>query len=350
MKMRISSQVTCTTGAASARSELFRRPMAKRRTTTPSSSVPAPAEAVAVQLIANGSASVAPQRGSCEPSTAALGCVGNRNLCTFSYPLVHRFRRLHVVFHSMRHCIFCGDRANSYEHVWPKWILEFGSTEAGIAGDPVAWIPGPNASLRTKRVCRHRCNNGWMSRLEDNARSVLLPLMRDLALELDPEQQSIIARWTIKTVMVVECLNPKDIPPFYTADERRALMDKLTIPSGTILWAGRYTGRLSPTTAGIELGNVGEKDSPPTGVYFTLTAGRLALQIITLRPEDYRPIRIRVNPGDWVPASLLQVWPPQRVVRWPPRLSFGDRGRPSLRALVERFWTDNPSHPLWRLV
>ncbi len=58
-------------------------------------------------------------------------------------------------------------------------------------------------SFRLKRICKG-CNNGWMSRLEEQAKSVILPLMkteRKLG-SLDEEECRILARWAGKTALI----------------------------------------------------------------------------------------------------------------------------------------------------
>jgi hypothetical protein len=86
-------------------------------------------------------------------------------------------------------CIFCRQKVTSVEHAWPQWLLKsvggFDSqseTEAqfGAESEEVRWI-GPEVTV--KCVCK-KCNNGWMSKLEVEAKPVLASLINDLALPL----------------------------------------------------------------------------------------------------------------------------------------------------------------------
>jgi hypothetical protein len=249
--------------------------------------------------------------------------------------------------------MFCGGVVNSREDAWPKWILEINNKEHPIGGYrggvTPTFIHGPNATLKVRHVCKFKCNNGWMSVLENNAKAVFTPLIVDVPTDLNPVRQAITAVWTVKTAMVFEFLTPKGTPHFYTDNERKALMEKRAIPDDTIVWIGRYDGLYSPTTAGVEIGDTKNPKGAAVGLYKTITIGRLALQVLTLRREDDRPIRLRTNPGAWS-ASLFQIWPTMSSVHWPPPLSFSDHGNRTLRSLYERFWVGAPDHPIWRSI
>lgn len=111
-------------------------------------------------------------------------------------------------------CLSCGETAAppSAEHVFSKWLLEhlqairtpithFRYSLEGISQ------PHMNQmllnSFRLRRICEP-CNNGWMSRLEDHAKPIVIGLMsRTLSLDsLDVEQRRILARWAGKTAVV----------------------------------------------------------------------------------------------------------------------------------------------------
>src|ERR1043166_1487280 len=87
-------------------------------------------------------------------------------------------------------CIFCGQAPTTKEDVWPTWLKsylprdlphyfasisiinpfgEITSTRKKWQGDP--------RSRRAKCVCA-RCNNGWMSRLQERAKPLVLALVR----------------------------------------------------------------------------------------------------------------------------------------------------------------------------
>jgi len=54
------------------------------------------------------------------------------------------------------------------------------------------------------RVC-DVCQNGWMQRLDDDVMPFLEPMISGQPITLGHEQQWLLARWSAKTAMVLEC-------------------------------------------------------------------------------------------------------------------------------------------------
>ena len=95
------------------------------------------------------------------------------------------------------------------EHVFPRWLLaelgaedeEFHPTHRDFLGRPISGRgPIPARAFVAGEVCSE-CNSGWMSQLENLARVVLFPSGgRDV---LDAQGQHTLARWLIKTAVVL---------------------------------------------------------------------------------------------------------------------------------------------------
>jgi hypothetical protein len=108
-----------------------------------------------------------------------------------------------------KQCVFCGDKAGSREHVLPAWLarevskefVEAGGTRGLISKGRMVLIPGRFATATVKCVCRN-CNNGWMSRLEAQVKPFLLDLMRGNRVTLAPVEQTALAAWSMKTMMM----------------------------------------------------------------------------------------------------------------------------------------------------
>ncbi len=245
----------------------------------------------------------------------------------------------------MRACIFCGGRANSLEHVWPDWLLKQlrDAPILGASGDRRVVIQGPNASAKVRHVCS-TCNNGWMSRLESTAKQVILPLVQGKPAMLNERQQTLLSQWMTKTVMVSELLDASH-QRFFSSQDCKAIMDRLALPPNTSAWLGHYIGRRSLFVGGVELGP--ENKEPAGGIVYTLTFGRLAMQVISVRnTKDQRPVRVRVNAGHWA-ASLIEIWPTGRnLLSWPPLEAFTDAGVLTLRMLLDRFNTSKLVPPI----
>jgi hypothetical protein len=110
-------------------------------------------------------------------------------------------------------CLACGTTSSpaSREHVFSKWLLaEFGPNismalfkrlDDGAREQRRAEIRLD--SFKLKRICEC-CNNGWMSKLEESAKPLVLGLIRgvrELGLLSDDERR-ILARWAGKTAIV----------------------------------------------------------------------------------------------------------------------------------------------------
>ena len=111
-------------------------------------------------------------------------------------------------------CIFCGGRGLTKEHVWPKWLRgvldpsittprHFYSTSGFGRRRTFTHRAGTIESRRLRIVCERR-NTGWMSRLQNNARSRLLPLIRGQHISLTEANYKIVAAWSMMFTMVIE--------------------------------------------------------------------------------------------------------------------------------------------------
>jgi hypothetical protein len=121
-------------------------------------------------------------------------------------------------------CLSCGDTENpeSGEHVFSKWLLEhLKAVRKPIEHFRYSLDGGKSPhlaqmslnSFRLKRICQP-CNNGWMSRLENQAKPIVIGLMSGtLNLEsLDDEQRRILARWAGKTALVESYAVGAEVP------------------------------------------------------------------------------------------------------------------------------------------
>lgn len=128
-------------------------------------------------------------------------------------------------------CWFCGrpfdaseGRRRTKEHIFPQWILrELGvrkhpftlTWNAPVTRERISERNLVNDALVCGRVCSD-CNNGWMSRLEDEAHDDLLALVHGTKEphDLDDGARNALARWAAKTAFAAQAvvLGPKLIP------------------------------------------------------------------------------------------------------------------------------------------
>src|SRR5437667_535049 len=124
-----------------------------------------------------------------------------------------------------RHCIFCGRKGVSNEHIIAKRFRKLfvvpgdgipllrGTGDAGVVG---MW-QGPIFDAQVKRVCRDHCNNGWMRAMDDQVEAPLSRMMTGQRCELTEEEQNAIAAWSVRIAMLYQY---RRIPPLPVAAER----------------------------------------------------------------------------------------------------------------------------------
>ena len=68
---------------------------------------------------------------------------------------------------------------------------------------------------------------------------------RGVKVLLDPDRQTALIRWMVKTAMVYEFTGATAEPKYFTTDERKAFKESYTLPANMWIWLGRYDGVLS---------------------------------------------------------------------------------------------------------
>ena len=225
-----------------------------------------------------------------------------------------------------RTCLFCADSANSREHVWPDWLVQSMKHRR-----PLRQTLGNKSAVeftgdfKIRCVCE-ACNNGWMSDLEAKTKPLLGSLAADVSVQMDAQQQSSLAIWAVKTSMVIEAVKPQIAHRFYKPDVRKTFRESRSRPYTTRMWIGRYNDSgLFAAASEIEY-NLTPLASPGFGSVTTMIAGHLVLQVLSLNfPSEVHntDIRIQQRAGNW-DHLVLPLWPYEKSLLWPPRLSFGN--------------------------
>lgn len=247
----------------------------------------------------------------------------------------------------MRPCIFCPNPANSKEDLFSRWILARVKTREVLSrriGDGEANLT-EDQEVRIPCVC-NTCNNGWMSRLENKCIPIIGNLLEDISITLDSDYQKLLAAWAVKGAMIIDAEGSK--PRFFRNDEREEFKKIRTIPNGTGIWIGRFTGR------SLSAINGGSSIATETGALvakfhvFTVLVGHLAMQVLSVHEQPDQSIKtINLAPidGRWE-ELLIQIWPKhQKRVTWAPPLSFSHCGHFPYGSLVYR-WTRKQGHSL----
>jgi hypothetical protein len=242
----------------------------------------------------------------------------------------------------LRDCVFCGDRANTREDVWPEWIMQRLDSPRptaffGFAGKQDRYWSGNKLRLKARFVCKG-CNSGWMSQLESANIPLIGSLMHGITTPLDSVQQWTISLWAVKTSMVMEYSSHRNI--FFTPQERSALRETSTLPPFTGVWLGRYSGQYQIGHFGVEVWD-GVPENPKTihGYVNTIVVGRLAIQAITFHvPPEKSNLTLKLpHRGIWA-GRLEQILPRERpIVSWPPNIFISNVAPFSLDEFIHRW-------------
>lgn len=147
-------------------------------------------------------------------------------------------------------CTFCGesDSKPSKEHVLPKWIArefpDVGTTWKIINRKTEYPLKqGKYINITTRHPCQ-RCNNGWMSELENEAKPILTPLLHGKPSTLTFREQQVIGIWYVKTAMMYDLHSGEDgsRSRYFQDHEHRRLMSSLSFEPSYFIYIGKYDG------------------------------------------------------------------------------------------------------------
>lgn len=226
-----------------------------------------------------------------------------------------------------RNCIFCGARADDREHLLPEWLQKIlPSEEAGIytrqiAGEePKSWRRRPFTE-KAKFVCKG-CNQGWMSELEGEAKTVLTAaITRQGPCHFDLVAQWTIARWAVKTCYVMQMQGPAQL----TAEIHPILLNLNFMPPPRVtVWIGSHHRAVQDPTNSVYLQKPlwlrpenSDRSALEFGYMSFLAIGGVSFLLVEHRLKSY----VECVLGEDHPSSDLftKIWPRTRkVASWPP--------------------------------
>jgi hypothetical protein len=252
-----------------------------------------------------------------------------------------------MVAPSRKTCIFCGSTEMSAEHLYPDWLRQLypvskksrHSTLNVSIRDETSATPGVSKSQRShprainqikaKVVCR-KCNTGWMSRLESDAKPILKSLIAGERTILTAREHKVLACWAAKTVAVASGASFEIATEHLALPniERRRIMRRALSKKWDIRVAFRQIH-------GVELGAVlhnGHIGSPKdkssnTAVYNTTNSLIVLgpLVIFTL----FSRLDFEAHEGTPVLEPFIRLLPYRGVAEWPPKIVI-DEGRMKL--------------------
>ena len=166
-------------------------------------------------------------------------------------------------------------------------------------------------------VCRH-CNNNWMSRIENEARPLVEPMIRRTRTGIPVRDQVKIARWMALKTLVADLIDHGY--PTFEADDYQAFYKDPNPPEQFNAALGRLTPGGSTTSTALQplltartLNGVPAET--PLALNFGLSFGPVYFQTLypSIRAQRYpRPREDRPNPW-WT-----RIWPQRGEANWPP--------------------------------
>ncbi len=228
-------------------------------------------------------------------------------------------------------CVFCGDDSTSLtnEHFPPAWVSAVLPTEPthmhyrmGTEGDapPDVWMTKAYDS-KVKVVCR-RCNNTWMSRIEDRAKSVLPTYLLGHVRYMRPTAQRTVATWSLKSAMMVEQVtHPRGgvIPAAHYAEfyERKQPPDGGVVVLVARRWIPPDDG--DPWTAmRTHVQDVGREIQAPNVVRAVRAGSRFYRIIVALAGFVFQVVGhdMPLNLDIRVPPGFEPIWPLRQGFIW----------------------------------
>lgn len=114
-------------------------------------------------------------------------------------------------------CLFCGGGPLTREHIFPNWLSTFFKSEINVNDFSTEVLSPSNELLHEwskndiddtiKMICK-KCNNGWMSLLENEVKSYLTHMIRgNWPISLDKIKCENLSLWVYKTALILDKCN-----------------------------------------------------------------------------------------------------------------------------------------------
>jgi hypothetical protein len=226
-----------------------------------------------------------------------------------------------------RRCVFCGSGKMTREHIYPAWVgaLIRAHVGSGIWSSPEYGWRTEDLDVVAKHVCK-KCNDTWMSQLEDRAKPILTPMIIGTPLVLRSEHQAAIATWCFKTAIMADFLST---PQSLTEATYREFFELRAPPSNCVIGVAAHISPLAGLSfhpaAGeiiIERWDEGRAlaETKVNAVMLTLRVFHFVFQVIRY---DDEVLQVDVYKNRL--QGVRTIWPlnPEPVI-WPPDLKALD--------------------------
>jgi hypothetical protein len=185
-------------------------------------------------------------------------------------------------------------------------------------------------------VCEH-CNTGWMSRLQEEAKPHLLPLILGQSTTLTAEAQTLMTAWIAMFTIIAEHFDLDRVTS--TSAQRRYLMNLKRPPDNWRIyianhrrgaWKGQLIHFAVPVASGdrpVEI--MGNGLPRPNTQSMSFTVGQLYVHVRSSVLDIFAKGHLRLKRDDLLGRSDLfeQIWPIRNAnIAWPPASTLTDAG------------------------
>lgn len=245
-----------------------------------------------------------------------------------------------------RRCLFCDGVAASAEHIWPKWAAPYfkrtahdksleswhrlGAGQAKvILGNRVRH--GHTSTVTVKAVCK-ACNNGWMSGLENAAKSALEPMLSGRRVRLSAADQSRLAAWVMLKAMVLGETDEK--APIFTREETLVFARDRSVPQRTNIWLFRSADAVRRARVTMAFAHVSDR---PVDTFVRANVQTILIRIGRL-VVFVSHTKSQLEPGGFRQTLAKALWPPRgQELMWPPINVLGRQGEDEIAGHLDRF-------------
>jgi hypothetical protein len=227
--------------------------------------------------------------------------------------------------------------------VWPTWLTQYVPRALKSYHDTIAEInpegeitksrkkwDGDPRSRRAQCVCG-KCNNGWMSRLQEQTKPPLLKLVQAQETRLTIHDQRLLATWATMTTMTSEYIQPSTAA--ISARDRNRFYKEHSPLKLSRIWIGNFhrgdwkpyrVHHAWPARTRVRNKSALSGNIPPNTQTTTITFGALYLHAASSDVPD--AIRRMTFPHEVTNTILKQIWPPRSgTLHWPPPRTMTDR-------------------------
>lgn len=229
-------------------------------------------------------------------------------------------------------CAFCGEiRDLTREHAWGAWLgrllPEDDSVSHFVTSGDDSWMPpqhrksipprrvnGPTKSIKYKIVCGD-CNNGWMSRLENETKSIIERLMDESAtITIDQCDLQTLARWADKTAIVNEVGGSTGVVS--TPEQRRTFINLDGADPRSEIWMGTFEDPRGPLRKRHYFW--GDPGIPPVTRQDAMVVGPIVFLVVNSVDDNGAGYTFEFDESEHTSPYWVKIWPsPPDKVHWP---------------------------------